>query len=822
APKANLTREQAAKMIVEAYGLTGEADLSTFADAKTVEGKWSESYLSTAVATGVIKGQGEKLAATNSITRQEFAVMLTRAMDATTDNAAELLAEVEKAATALDTAVKALNTEVKADEIAAATAEVATAKEAAKTLEAALEAAKEVVTEEQATAAKEAIVAANKAIEATEAVIAKAVEDAKTLAVESVKLLNATQVEVKFVKAVDEDSVIDAAGKVVSGVVNFAELGSASTITEADLTATLSEDGKTLVITTKAGQTFEGRYDITIAKATDKDNKEVTKYEAKTVEFAKDATAPTITGTERVSATQVKVIFSEPVTFTAGAVTADTANVKSAGAAINDLAATGVTEVVVDLSDATIAAGKEVKLTFNGVEDAIGNLINPQPATVTVKKDAVDTVAPTLTAVTQTGAQTFTVTFDKATTLGTTGSEVTVSNATVKTIAKVSDTVYKVTTNENLKGLQKVTVLTGNAANIDAIPTTTDLTKTVTFTTNEDAPTATSKLVTKEGVEYIELTFNKDVYLNGSKEVTIEGSYVENYVTKTLAAVDVVAQYADTKGDDKKVVLLPLTGLAVKGAAYDVTIVNKATTTNGIVSEAGVAIEELAAKFTRGEDTATATTNTEVVTGVAVNAVSGNNDKVEVEFTFNSGFQLDGATATNAANYTINGAEVESATLNTAGTTTQKVTLTLKKNSNTFTGTRNVTVEGVKIAGSTDVMKATTVKSAVIKENVRPTLSSAVVTDGKEITLSFSEAITSTDAAAFDVKIGGGVKTGATAAVVDGKVVITLADVLTNEELAKTITVEPTATSTSTKFVVKDAAGNALEKFEVVKATIAE
>ena len=80
-PNANLTRQEAAKVLVEAYGLTGTASLSTFADAASVPG-WSKSYLETSVATGVINGKNGKLAPTDYITNAEFATMVKRAIDA--------------------------------------------------------------------------------------------------------------------------------------------------------------------------------------------------------------------------------------------------------------------------------------------------------------------------------------------------------------------------------------------------------------------------------------------------------------------------------------------------------------------------------------------------------------------------------------------------------------------------------------------------------------------------------------------------------------------------------------------------------------------
>lgn len=80
-PKAQLTREQAAKVIVQGYQLTGKADLSQFADASKVS-KWAVSYLETAVENGVINGKGSLLAPQDKISREEFATMVKRTIDA--------------------------------------------------------------------------------------------------------------------------------------------------------------------------------------------------------------------------------------------------------------------------------------------------------------------------------------------------------------------------------------------------------------------------------------------------------------------------------------------------------------------------------------------------------------------------------------------------------------------------------------------------------------------------------------------------------------------------------------------------------------------
>lgn len=84
APNKQLTRSEAAKILVEAFELEGEADLKDFADASTVK-PWAKSYLEIAVSNGIIKGT-EVNGKTNlnpnaSITRQEFAVVFSRALE---------------------------------------------------------------------------------------------------------------------------------------------------------------------------------------------------------------------------------------------------------------------------------------------------------------------------------------------------------------------------------------------------------------------------------------------------------------------------------------------------------------------------------------------------------------------------------------------------------------------------------------------------------------------------------------------------------------------------------------------------------------------
>ncbi|MEK5230732.1 S-layer homology domain-containing protein [Lysinibacillus sp. FSL K6-0232] len=81
APSKNLTRSEAAKILVEAFGFEGEADVDGFADASQIK-PWAKQYLEIAVANGIFEGtDANRLNPNNSITRQDFALTFQRALN---------------------------------------------------------------------------------------------------------------------------------------------------------------------------------------------------------------------------------------------------------------------------------------------------------------------------------------------------------------------------------------------------------------------------------------------------------------------------------------------------------------------------------------------------------------------------------------------------------------------------------------------------------------------------------------------------------------------------------------------------------------------
>ncbi|ATP39041.1 hypothetical protein CSE16_02815 [Solibacillus sp. R5-41] len=800
APKANLTRAEAAKMIVEAYGLTGEADLSSFSDAKTVSGKWSEEYLSTAVANGVINGKDGKLAANDSITRQEFAVMFKRAMDSVE---VDFAGELANAVSDLEKATKALNVEVKIETIAETKAAVATAKTAITTTQAALDAAVKAaaITTDDAAKVQVTITKATELVKVTEEKIAKVEEAAKELTVQSISAKNATQVEIKFSKAVDKDTLFKNG---ISGA-----LATADTVTIKSLETNgpvsiiggeLSEDGKTLVLTTAT--VLEKRYDFTVKglKSTDgknlKEHKQMLTIEA-------DKTAPVITGTEKVSANLVKVTFSEPVK-TLGTVSFKLED-GTAVTGIQEKTAfvAGDSSVIYDLTKAQVngkdlATGVNVTATFVGVQDQNHNLLTPNPASVTFAKGAKDGVAPTVSVVTQTGAKEFTVKF----------SEQLIANPTIKVGTTTLDTANVVQdTADKTKYVVKTTEVLDGATTI-SVDGYTDLSgetgaafsKVYTFVKDVVAAKPTKSAVVQDatdGKQYLEITFDKNVAIDDTSKVTVKGTQVKDFVT---VAVDKSAAVSYKSKTDKKVIRVALSTLLDNAASYNVgATYDLDVTFANVKSETGVAVDSTTADFKLVADGTAAAAGKVAVTSVTPGAT---NDQVTVTFDGN----VDLATATTAANYTVDGAVVESATA--ASSKTNVITLKLKANSNTFTGIRNVTVKEVKKLDGTVAMDTQTVVSAPLNENILPTVTTAKLTAVNTIKVTFSENVTDGTAVDFVLNVGGeAVKTTVTTATTStGNVLeLTLGTAVTAADLAKGLSL-----SAATTVDIKDAVGNKL------------
>ncbi|AYF05026.1 MULTISPECIES: S-layer homology domain-containing protein [Bacillus] len=609
--------------------------------------------------------------------------------------------------------------------------------------------------------------------------------------VESVKVLNSKEVEVKFATEINKDAVTKEVFSLTNKTVEKVEVG---------------KDNKTVIVTFNNIAKVEDAVLVVNPVETKADAKVKTAKYTQVISY-KDTVRPEVNGVEYVDANTAKVVFSEPIS-NQGNVTVN-----------NDKAVVkGLSEdnksLVVDLTN--VDENAEVVVTIVGATDVAGNLISPNPVKTTIKKQAIDKTKPVVNGVEVLSDTQLKVTFSKEfTTL--LPADVTVNGKTPtnveldkdnKKVAYVTVKATQENPNNILKdGLNTITIKAGVKDKF-GIALEKDYVKQVLVSADTTAPEVTKSEVVTEKVEdvtkqFLVLTYSEDVEVEGN--VPAKGTHVHNYVTKNDAAFGGVLDNAERK--DKKVVKIDVT---------------KATPGSWTVKlPAGFVKDD--AKTPNGSKEKTVTFNVagQVAEAGELTYSVKANDKNGV--TVNFGGEVDGASAVNAANYTVEGAKVEKAVLVNNNETAQ-VELTLKAGSVEATGNYAVSVAGVK--DKTKAVEAKraegTAKTVELKENVAPKVEKAELIDGKNVVLTFSKAMDAgtVDATDFNFLLDGtdvsslaqnpiSVEKGEVAA--NGKkITFNFSRELTSAEFTKTVTVK----SAKNGFEVKDFNGNLLAPIE--------
>lgn len=536
--------------------------------------------------------------------------------------------------------------------------------------------------------------------------------------VTSVTAINATQLQVVFNSDIDPASVladVTVPTTLKSGLIATVTPVASST---PNVFKSAKIDGKTVTLTYTTA--LNGRNVVVLDAFKTTTGLVVPKYD-EVLTFAADTVSPTIVSTEKLSAAQFKVNFSEPIN-SLGAVSyklSDGTVVASGGTGVTPTFTAGNDYATFSLGS-SIAVNKTVIATFIGTQDAAGNLITPNPATASFTKGDKDGVVPTIASVTQTGAKTYAVKFSTeiiaAPTMTITG------NATVSIVKSTTDaTVYNVTVTNALEGL--TTISFGTFANLSGEEAAAQ-TKVVSFTKDTVAPKVISSAVVSDvdnGKQYLELTFDKNVVLTTAQIVgaTTTGSFVKDFVTTPVTSV--TNTNLTFKTSTVKTVVRAELATLLTGKDNATAVYTLALQLNGVASEAGVAfVNPTSVTFTRGTDGSG--TNTTVL-GAPTITQGADNNKVNVQFPA----AVDGASATTIANYSVGGASIESITLLPVSGGTQTVVLNLVAGSNAFTGVRNISVANVKALGSTVTMVPYSTNAVSLNENIKPTVSSAKV-----------------------------------------------------------------------------------------------
>ncbi|WML29631.1 Ig-like domain-containing protein [Neobacillus sp. OS1-32] len=563
--------------------------------------------------------------------------------------------------------------------------------------------------------------------------------------VESVSAINAKQVEVKFNKAIDEDSVLDADGVVQN--IGFTTVGTAASTGE--LTGELSEDGKTLTIT--AANTFKGDYAVATTDKAIKSADGVALDKYTTLVHAEDKEAPKLVSSSasaKVSTNKISLVFNEPVQ-SAGAIV--TVNGEAATVSKN---ASNPNQLDVTTTSA-IAAGTTANVKIINVQDYANNYTTPNPLEVSVVVVA-DTVAPNVVSVKPVGENKLEVKFDKNMSLASFANHVrlvagsgTVTNLTAtagsdaKTVILTGSLSYTDSYSALLFIDSDVKDTAGN--NVAAYSTS------VVFSKDNVAPTLTS-------VEYkngkLSAKFSENIAAGGNTTVTainqatgVSTTITLNYTASTGNAV--------ISGDT-----LTVTQGLVDGTYQLRLPANTVVDLAGSPNQNALIVKDFVVKNdVAGDNTAPTVTQP---TGSTVTPGAPGVEQTVTYTAADAGSGINLATVRDLNNYTWDGKALPADSYVTTvltGTadkaTSVAVTVHIPSNKITATKTAAFTINGIRDnAGNT--ITAVGTGNVTLADGVKPEFTSAAIAaNGTSLVLGFSEAVTGVDKADFVFTLNG-------------------------------------------------------------------
>ncbi|WP_270340748.1 S-layer homology domain-containing protein [Bacillus mobilis] len=535
-------------------------------------------------------------------------------------------------------------------------------------------------------------------------------EEAK---VESIKAVNAKEIEVKFGTAIKD---VTAANFEINGLT---------------VTPKLSEDKKSVILTVDGDAKLKNKeaYVLTVKDVKAVDGKDVPKKLE--VIFFNDEVAPTVS-TVTTPDGKVKVVFSEKL---------DTA--KPVTVVINGQEITG------EVKDNTFTSkealklenGNEFSIIVNGATDLVGNAMSMYQGKATFKVEK-DVTAPEV-------------------------KEVKVTDITAD--GKVT---LEATFTEELKSLNKVTVKKGDKALLEtsnALNATGDKTK-ATFTVEKDvfAENENAANLSVEFVGHTDLAGNvgtkttkavqvsKDVVAPKFTKVETDGLDAKLVFDKKVNTVD-AKQLRVINLDTSKEVAVPAANVTANEKEVTVKFAEKGNykvfankefvaDASGNKSAAFETTVKVAPKDVVGKDAPKATAKFEA-------------NKIVVDFDKAVKGGQGATSASNVNNYTLDGKKLPEGTIIVLDETGTKATIELPA-STKFDATKTVVFTVANVESTENVKINNTDLLVTVADNTAPEFKSAKITnvDKKEVTLTFSEAVT-VDKADFVLDLNGVVLT---------------------------------------------------------------
>ncbi|OXT16760.1 hypothetical protein B9K06_13775 [Bacillus sp. OG2] len=764
-----LTREQMASVLVRAFDLEDTGEEVSFTDWARISPSHRENVKILAqngITTGKADGSFDPKSA---VSRAHFVTFLYRAMNM------EEVKEIESLATLTDITVKE-GEKVELPKVVEATYADDSKEDVA-------------VVWEEADFSKPGVYNVEGTVEGTDlkAKVKVTVEEVAP-AVESVSAVTLTQLQVKFNKSVNKDTLSTDDITVVGAQVSDVEL---------------QEDGKTVLVTVSAALSNDTNYRVTVNGIETADGKSFPKFDQ--VINVSDSTAPTATGVEYVKALDTATVSFSEALQSIGTVTITDKNGVTTSVSTTDFTAG---DKSLEISTAGLADGPYT-VTFVGATDLAGNYFAGNKLTVNFTVGSTDTVKPEVSNVKVVGKNLIEVTFSEK--LAVQG---TVKANSAEAVNLTADS--KLDNAGDYKVDASGTVYTINVGSLNN-----DAFNTFVFVGQKDLAGNTIDTVTKT-VSYLDVTAPKlvDTKVNGTtvtlsfdEAVVVADAGTAQFVAPNGVLKTVAADKISVSGTNNKEVVVDLAGYVdqVQSGNYSLRFAKDAVSDLNDNSAAVTTSFTLSAAADTTKPTVV-DANGDTVGNIAYNAADGT---VTVQYS-----EAMGSSAKEVSNYTVDGQNVfESAYFDG---NTSKVVLTLKDGVFSSTANRQFKISNVSDLAGNALTNSTYTETIQFSENTKPSLLGAVVaTDGTKVTLTFSEAVTNiveaddANVADFQVLVDGVVKTGTVESEVAGsngtKFEITFANALTPSELAKSITLKAADT-----IDVEDLAGNELTEFGTV------
>lgn len=649
-------------------------------------------------------------------------------------------------------------------------------------------------TEAEVTELNKAVTDAKTAIKAVVAKADQVIEDAKELVVESVQAINASKLEVKFSKAVDEASVETAA--------KYALVGTNSSNGALAISGNpeLQADGKTVVIKLAATIANDSTVAVTVDPIALKGDANVTTERYSTTLKFNDTVKPTFVSSSNTVAGEVALKFSEELDQT----TIIPANIQVSKAGVAQTVITTGTPATGEVlltatADGFKLSGLEANVDYTvhavNLKDLVGNLTSPNLVTTTVKSTFNDTVAPVVSDITTTGLDTVVVKVseklkDVSTTPGTTPAVfVTLSGVNADaTQAQVYDadkgTVTIKVTPETQGAVKTIsaTAFSDVAGNAGATFSKTVSFSNISSVTKTEVVSKLNSAPTPVVADFVKFTFDKDITLAASGDLTAKLTTADN-VVKTITIP--YANLSKGTGTETNVLYAELTGLTGLEAGKLVVTLDDAVITT-LSKDADVTVN-----YTPSDANAP-----KVATAIASTATA---QTLTVNYDKNMG-----QSALDVNNYTVDGAKVFESAIFSGDKKT--VELTFKKGTVVLDGAYDFEIASTVKAENGVALKNKYTEQVTLKENVAPTVKSAkVVNNGTQVEVTFSEAVTDGTTADkdFDVYVAGTKYSVATTTASSNVVTLDLATALDAAALSKTITIKALET-----LDIKDTNGN--------------